>query len=240
MDADDASLPERFRREVDYLRAHPECVLVGSRVRLVDPDGDPLCDWCTMQDHEAIDSFYLRGERGTVVSHPTVMMRRSAVLAVGKYRDFQGDVADDVDLFLRLAEQGRLVNLPETLLKYRIHGANMSSAASYHERAHQALWEMIHEARQRRNLPPIPTPLQPQLSMTTATSQQETWGWWALGAGHIRTARKYALRLLASDLRFHCGLGDSPTASSADTKAANNRQRRYPGDGSQTRRGCRS
>ena len=62
MDADDVSLPERFQREVDYLRDHPECVLVGSRVRLIDPDGDPLCDWCTMQEHEAIDAFYLRGQ----------------------------------------------------------------------------------------------------------------------------------------------------------------------------------
>ena len=56
MDADDVSLPERFQREIDYLRVHPQCVLVGSRVLLVDAEGDPLCDWCTMQDHEAIDS----------------------------------------------------------------------------------------------------------------------------------------------------------------------------------------
>src|SRR5512135_1833139 len=55
MDADDVALPERFARQVEYLRAHPDCVLVGSRVQLVDPEGDPLCDWCTMQEHEAID-----------------------------------------------------------------------------------------------------------------------------------------------------------------------------------------
>ena len=30
MDADDVALPERFQLEVDYLRDHPECVLVGS------------------------------------------------------------------------------------------------------------------------------------------------------------------------------------------------------------------
>ena len=70
MDADDVALPERFQREVDYLRDHPECVLVGSRVRLIDPEGDPLCDWCTMQDHEAIDSSYLQGERVTVSHIP--------------------------------------------------------------------------------------------------------------------------------------------------------------------------
>ena len=39
MDADDVSLPDRFQREADYLRDNPECVIVGSRVRLIDPDG---------------------------------------------------------------------------------------------------------------------------------------------------------------------------------------------------------
>ena len=195
MDADDVSLPERFEREVDYLRTHPECVLVGSRVRLIDPEGDPLCDWCTMQDHEAIDSFYLQAKGGTLVSHPVVMMRRSALLAVGKYRNFS--MMEDLDLFLRLAEYGRLVNLPEVLLKYRIHQANKSSTPSHQKQVHSVAWEMIHDARRRRNLPPEPTPPEPLITMTSTTSQQETWSWWALGAGHVRTARKYALRVLA-------------------------------------------
>src|SRR5262245_19749735 len=30
MDADDVALPHRFARQVEYFRAHPECVLVGS------------------------------------------------------------------------------------------------------------------------------------------------------------------------------------------------------------------
>jgi len=197
MDADDVSLPERFRREVDYLRANPECVIVGSRARVIDPDGDPICDWCMMQDHEAIDSFYLQGERGVEMLHPTVMIRRRALLAVGKYRDFVGGVGDDVDLFLRLAEHGRLANLPEILLHYRVHGSNMSSTPSYQERAHRAIWEMIHEARQRRNLPPVATPPTPPIPALTTAGTQETWSWWALGSGHVRTARKYARRALA-------------------------------------------
>src|SRR5436305_9543595 len=39
MDADDECLPERFEKQIQYLRNHPECVLLGSRVLWIDSDG---------------------------------------------------------------------------------------------------------------------------------------------------------------------------------------------------------
>src|SRR3990172_5385939 len=42
MDADDISLPERLAKQVAYLESHPECVLVGSWVQLMDSAGRPL------------------------------------------------------------------------------------------------------------------------------------------------------------------------------------------------------
>ena len=44
MDADDVALPVRFERQVRYLDEHPECVMVGSRVTIIDPDGDALTE----------------------------------------------------------------------------------------------------------------------------------------------------------------------------------------------------
>lgn len=196
MDADDIASPGRFAIQVEYLRAHPECVLVGSRVRVIDPEGDPLCDWCTMQRHEAIDSAYLRGERTTAMSHPSVMMRREAVLAVGKYRP---SVIEDIDLFLRLAEYGRIANLPDVLLQYRIHADNSSKAAWFREAIERDIATITRDARRRRNLPeaaePPGGPAPPESPRTEA--EQEMWAWWALGSGHLRTARKYARWALA-------------------------------------------
>jgi glycosyltransferase involved in cell wall biosynthesis len=42
MDGDDICLPQRFEKQANYLRDHPECVLVGSRVMLIDPEGAEL------------------------------------------------------------------------------------------------------------------------------------------------------------------------------------------------------
>ena len=106
---------------------------------------------------------------------------------------------EDLDLFLRLAEHGRLTNLPEVLLKYRIHQASKSSTPSHQKQVHTVAWEMIHDARRRRNLPPVPTPPVPTtVVVTSGAAECEKWGWLALSSGQVQTARKYAIRALAS------------------------------------------
>ena len=50
------------------------------------------------------------------------MMRTDAVRLVGGTREFK--TSEDHDLYLRLAEIGRLANLPETLVHYRMHLAS--------------------------------------------------------------------------------------------------------------------
>jgi glycosyltransferase involved in cell wall biosynthesis len=196
MDADDIALPERFARQVEYLRAHPEYVLIGCRVRVIDPEGDPMCDWCTQQEHEAIDTCYLGGNVITAICHPAFMMRRDAVLAVGKYRLFE--VSEDIDLVLRLAEYGRIANVPDVLLQYRMHARNISKAASYLNTVDRVYGEIVRDARRRRDLPEAGDPrvgrAVPGRARVdpTPTEDREMWAWWALSSGHLKTARKHA------------------------------------------------
>jgi glycosyltransferase involved in cell wall biosynthesis len=84
MDADDVSLPLRFERQLEYLGRHADCAALGSRVLVIDADGDPLCDDFLDQTHEQIDGKNIQG-RGSAVCNPSAMMRRQAVLDVGKY-----------------------------------------------------------------------------------------------------------------------------------------------------------
>ena len=109
---------------MDYLRAHLDCVVVGCRVWEVDADGDSIREYFTLSDHDEIDAFHFR-MTGPALVHPSIMLRRDAMLAVGGYRNF---VIEDVDLYLRLAEYGRIARLPDFLLKYRIHSANLYRA----------------------------------------------------------------------------------------------------------------
>ena len=117
MDADDISLPDRFEKQLEYLRAHPECVLVGSRILTIDPFGSPLYEPRHKLVHEAIEAELLAGV-GWAIVHPASMMVREVVDALGGYRP-EMEPSEDLDLFLRLAEKGKIANLPEVLLHYR-------------------------------------------------------------------------------------------------------------------------
>jgi len=57
---------------------------------------------------------------GSCLGHPSVIMRRAALAAAGGYRPAFRD-AEDYDLWLRLADQFELANLPDVLMLYRCH-----------------------------------------------------------------------------------------------------------------------
>jgi len=197
MDADDIAMPERFEKQVEHLRAHPECAVVGCRVWEIDADGDTVTEWPTHSDHEEIDAFHFR-LTGPALLHPSIMMRRDAVLAIGGYRQFA--VSEEIDLYLRLAEQWRLGRVPDFLLKYRVHTTNYSRDPKTQATSYRANCDILVDAYRRRNLP---VSLPPEVVPTGdpvlmhSVEWQKMLGWRTLLEGHVRTARKYARRALA-------------------------------------------
>jgi glycosyltransferase involved in cell wall biosynthesis len=189
MDADDLCLPDRFLRQVDFLRRNPDHIAVGCRALLIDPDGAPIRPFAEQTSHEEIDAAHLRGEGGAIV-HPAAMIRRRGMEAIGGYDPGMWP-SEDLDMFLRIAEHGRLANLPETLFQYRRHASATGYTAS-REQA-EACRRAALAARRRRGLPagddataaPGPAP-----------HHYALWAWWALSAGNVGTARKYAFKTI--------------------------------------------
>jgi glycosyltransferase involved in cell wall biosynthesis len=194
MDADDVALPQRLARQVDFLRTHPEVVCVGTAVRLIDAAGRFLGDAHPGMDHEEIQRRALAGD--CPLNHPSTMMRRAAVQAVGGYHlEFQP--AEDLDLWLRLAEVGQLTNLPEVLMKYRQHARSFSEQ---HQRLQlERSAAAVVEACRRRGIPPRDVVVSPWRPVDRRSRMQTYIGYGRRGfeRSDYRMALHYGLQALA-------------------------------------------
>ena len=195
MDADDLSLPSRFEKQVAYLNQHPDCVCLGSRVTLIDPYDSPISVTDHKLDHGGIDADLLKGI-GWAIVHPAAMMRTDAMRRVGGYRE-QFTTSQDLDLWLRLAEIGKLANLSEPLLQYRQHFESVASTK--HEEQWRMKEQIVGDAYDRRGIArPKQWPFNKRVPLPVV-EQLKRWAWAALKAGNPSVARKHATQVLKKD-----------------------------------------
>ena len=194
-DADDICLPDRFERQVRYLDDHPECVLVGSKVTLVDPYNSTLWDVEVKADHDGIEAELLRGD-GWAVIHPSAMLRRAAIIEAGGYRA-EFEWAEDLDLFLRMGQIGRLANLQEPLLRYRQHFSSVNRTRL--QTQIQRTGEAVIDAYRRRGKSP-PADFQPKVGTSmTRKEQVRAWCQQALYIKNWDVARRHAIAVLRAE-----------------------------------------
>lgn len=191
MDADDVCLPSRFKKQLDWFERNPNGVATGSWVLAIDPEGDPLTVWRGPVNHKAIDDAHLSGV-GSTIAHPSSMMRADALRRIDGY-NVEMQPAEDLDLFLRLGKIGELGNVPEVLLQYRHH---LSSVSHQNRRIQRCNADRaVNAARVRRGLSIGEHKVRKEDANLPAVLIQVKWAWWALKAGNVATARKYACRL---------------------------------------------
>jgi glycosyltransferase involved in cell wall biosynthesis len=126
LDADDLAMPARFERQLAAFARNPDLVLVASRYEL----------WNAATNERRLagevlsgDALYQRLLVSNVIAHPSVMMRRDAVVAAGQYRAEFAPV-EDLDLWLRLGKRGPMSVLDDCLLTYRIHPGQVTAQKS--------------------------------------------------------------------------------------------------------------
>jgi glycosyltransferase involved in cell wall biosynthesis len=126
MHADDRMRPNRLERQLAFIQEHPELTVVSSLVRHIDSKGRVIGkDNSKLITPESVEKVVSANEL-IGISHPAVAFRKSAVLAVGGYRQAFWP-AEDTDLWNRLAEKGyKILVQPEYLLDYRMHGNSAS------------------------------------------------------------------------------------------------------------------
>lgn len=128
MDADDIAHPDRLQRQLEYLQAHPEIGVLGTRARFETTVAKSsgmawFVNWqnaiLTPQEH------YVKRFVDAPLAHPTVMFRRELVPTHGGYDT--GPLPEDHELWLRWMDAGvRFAKLPEELLTWNDHAQRLS------------------------------------------------------------------------------------------------------------------
>ena len=121
-DSDDIMLPHRIQTQLQFMRSHPDCVLLGSNVVLFTIEGKEKKQLNqTCHPAELTWEQYKQSKSHWIMNHPSIMYKRSAVLDVGNYTLERG-ISEDFELELKILKKyGKIYNIQESLVLYRIH-----------------------------------------------------------------------------------------------------------------------
>ncbi|BAM05328.1 putative glycosyltransferase [Phycisphaera mikurensis NBRC 102666] len=192
-DADDVMLPGRLASQLAFAGS-TGAVAMGAFVELIDRRGRRLRDLEVPLTHEEIEGGLLRGV--CTLQHTAMLFHRETAMRLGGY-DPAFASAEDLHLWLRMAEVGRLANQPEVLQRYRYFSESMSG--SRREEQFENTKRAALEACARRGISPVSVPREHWRPAQDRNSRYEAllqMGWWASTSGERRTGFSYACACL--------------------------------------------
>jgi len=124
MDQDDEMTPYRLAKQVTALETDDQLSAIGGQLVLINSLGEVIGKASYNSGRRLNKSRF----QNSPLAHPAVTFRKDRVLQVGGYRT---NIVEDWDLWMRLFEVGRIDNLKDTVLRYRVHENQMSRSKLY-------------------------------------------------------------------------------------------------------------
>ncbi len=129
MDADDICLPERFEKQVKYLKQNREVIVCGTWVELFGNGADAYNEKYSrkiLPEKETLQINLLFGNHMNII-HPTAMFNHKLLKDNNIVYNENYIYAQDYRMWVDCSQKGELKNIPEILFKYRIHNKAVSS-----------------------------------------------------------------------------------------------------------------
>jgi hypothetical protein len=145
LDQDDLCHPDRLAKQVAWLEAHPDGVLVASAVRVLMADGS-LANDESVPAHTSPALLRWLLHFGNPLTWSSVMIRGEAARQLDMFERPDRLYAEDFDLYHRLSRLGAMARLDEPLLTYRWHEGGASRR--YTERMTASAVAVLAEAYQ--------------------------------------------------------------------------------------------
>lgn len=117
MDTDDIAYPERFEKQMKYMKDHPEVDVLGSYMSEFTGNIDNIICLKTSPSNDTNMKKYMRFR--DPVNHPSVLFKKSKVLEAGNYKEIF--LNEDSYLWARmLANNCVFNNIEEPLVYFRV------------------------------------------------------------------------------------------------------------------------
>ncbi len=114
MDTDDIAVPDRFAKQVAFMQANSDIAASSGFIEEFNDAGDVLSQRALPLEHDALVRF---AKKRSPLSHPAVIFRKHAVLAVGGYPELY---PEDYLLWVKLIQAGyKIANVPDVLVRMR-------------------------------------------------------------------------------------------------------------------------
>ncbi|RTY76869.1 glycosyltransferase family 2 protein [Flavobacterium sp. LS1R10] len=118
MDADDWSFPERFQRQIDYLERNKEVVMCGTQgYCLKNMNDNPISAWEYPFKNDYIKYYLLFS---ATFHHQSIVFRSEFLIRTHLRYDETIQTCEDWDFWTHIVKEGKVVNLPNFLLKCRV------------------------------------------------------------------------------------------------------------------------
>lgn len=123
MDADDIALPFRLEKQIFYLRKHKKTVAVGGNCILIDRTGTVIGEKTFPSKFNEIYRYIFKF---FPLQEPTLMIAKKRLPKNFQYYIDGMNIAEEVELIFKLFLHGKVENLKDYVLMYRLHQSNTS------------------------------------------------------------------------------------------------------------------
>ena len=126
IDADDISLPDRFKIQFNYLEERPEIFLVGSSAYIIDEEDNLIGISRIISKPKNIKKGL---SKSNCLIHPSIMFRNNKIV---RYRE-KAFYCEDYDLYLQFLIKGKMLdNIDMPLIKYRLSLNSISFVKTFY------------------------------------------------------------------------------------------------------------
>src|SRR3990167_293352 len=123
MDADDIAYPTRIEKQITFLEDNSKVVAVGGQCELINANGDSIGEKRFPIGNRRIKELIFIN---VPLQQPTLLVNTALLPKNFVWYDENYSSAEELELLFKLFKFGKVRNLPDKVLKYRIHDKNTS------------------------------------------------------------------------------------------------------------------